>query len=93
MEQHRTIRLTTERLDANRQWCKVGQVISPGVEGWPAHRVALAVRHGYAEPVEHESGQESVVDPPAAAAVTDEGRDPMPSRRQRRKTKADVHGL
>jgi len=40
--------LLVDRLNAHRQWCQAGTVIAPDVDGWPAHRVALHVRHGYA---------------------------------------------
>mgnify|MGYP003385924518 CR=1 FL=1 len=41
--------LLVDRLDAHRQRCLAGTVISPNVEGWPAHRVQLHVQHGYAQ--------------------------------------------
>jgi hypothetical protein len=43
-----TVVLRVERLDANRQVCAAGTVIAPNVEGWPVHRVASALQHGYA---------------------------------------------
>ena len=40
--------LLVDRLDANRQKCQAGAVISPNVAGWPEHRVVHALRQGYA---------------------------------------------
>ena len=41
--------LKVARLDSERVLRQAGTVISPDVAGWPAHRVAHALRHGHAE--------------------------------------------
>lgn len=40
--------LRVDRIDANGRVCPVGTQIAPSVDGWPAHRVAHELLHGYA---------------------------------------------
>lgn len=40
--------LTVARLNANREVCPAGTVISPTVDGWPEHRVQRELLHGHA---------------------------------------------
>lgn len=40
--------LKVDRIDANRRVCPAGTQIAPSVDGWPSHRVAHEVFHGYA---------------------------------------------
>lgn len=60
-DRHTPVVLTVDRLDANRRLCSAGTRISPSVDGWPAHRVALALQHGYAKSVDESIAEPTVV--------------------------------
>jgi len=91
----RHVILMVDRIDSNRQLCKAGTRIAPDVEGWPAHRVELAVQHGYALTIEGQLIEPPVVATDPVPIVDPPAVEPGLTRRERKKKKHDegAHGL
>ena len=90
----RHIVLTADRIDSNRQLCRAGTRIAPDVEGWPAHRVDLAVRHGYASVLDEQRSEPATVAPEPVQVMEPKEVEPSLTRRERKKKKHEgAHGL
>lgn len=81
--------LIADRLNAVGRLCKAGTQIGPNIEGWPAHRVCVAVLHGTAEAMREQPASVALAAHPPA--VEDE---PTLTRKERKKKKHEgAHGL